>query len=175
MARARIIRKYGDEKDVTDIIAGKATSNTRAIELRPVQNPRTPLPRRRAPAPTPTPAIRPVERPRLQDVLLTPQQVDPEFKGSKIDFIDKYGHVHAMTAEQRAKSRFDAWVSNFKVLLKEARRLPDWPEVDHNWLRNPNAYGVAELSEALEFLRPKIAEAEALLACATGAMEQKQA
>ena len=33
---------------------------------------------------------------------LTPQQVDPEFKGTPTEFKDKYGHVQVMTAEQYA-------------------------------------------------------------------------
>ena len=107
--------------------------------------------------------------------MLTPAQVDPEFTGTHVEFVDKYGHVHAMTAEQRAKSRFEAWVSNFKALHREAKRAPDWPEVDQHWLRNVGAYDVGKLTEALEYLRPKIAEAEALLACAVGAVERKQA
>src|SRR4029079_5584365 len=96
-------------------------------------------------APAPTPAAKPYDRPRLEDVLLTPAQVDPEFPGTHVEFVDKYGHVHAMTAEQRAKSRFEAWVSNFKALHREAKRAPDWPEVDQHWLRNVGAYDVGKL------------------------------
>jgi hypothetical protein len=101
---------------------------------------------------------------------LTPAEVDPEFTGSAIDWTDKYGHVQVETAEQRATGRFTAWALNVRLLASEAKKLPDWPEVDHNWLRSPKPHAVAKLAEALEYLRPKLAEAEALLA---RAMESK--
>ena len=50
-----------------------------------------------------------------------------------------------------------------KALANEAKRLPDWPTVDHNWLRNPQPYDMTKLAAAVAFLRPKLAEAEALL------------
>jgi hypothetical protein len=96
-------------------------------------------------------------------VHLTPEQVDPEFTGTPVEFIDKYGHVQAMTAEQYATIRFTAWSGNMRSLVKTAKPF-DWPNVDHNWLRSPKARDIARLEEALEYLRPKITEAEALLA-----------
>ena len=89
--------------------------------------------------------------------------VDPEFTGSPTDFTDKYGHVQVMTAERYATERFGAWATNMGAVAKEAKRMPDWPNVDHNWLRSPRARDIAKLTEALEYLLPKIAEAEALL------------
>jgi len=179
--RARVIRQNGTPEQIAAAMSGQVSLATMAEKVRPVKNPRNAKSKSRlrsvptARAPTPTPAIKPYIRSRLEDVLPTPEQVDPEFTGTRLEFVDKYGHVQALTAEQRAKSRFEAWVLNFKAMHREAKRAPDWPEVDRHWLRNVGAYDVDKLTEALEFLRPKIAEAEALLACAVGAVKRKQA
>ncbi len=37
-----------------------------------------------------------------KSLLLTPEQVDPEFQGTPMEFTTKYGHVQVETAEQRA-------------------------------------------------------------------------
>lgn len=95
---------------------------------------------------------------------LTREQVDPEFKGTDTEWLDKYGHIQVMTAEQYATERFGAWATNVRAVMTEAKKLPDWPKVDHSWLRNPRPRDITRLAEALEYLRPKIAEAEALLA-----------
>jgi hypothetical protein len=167
-----MIRRYGTDADVADVIAGRATLGTKAAVLS--RNSRKTKPNRSGPSNGKV--IVAVNRPRLEDVLLTRQQVDPEFTGSHIEFIDKYGHVYAMTAEQQATERFSGWVSNVRALARRWRELPDLGRpVDHNWLRSPRSSDVAKLAEALEFLRPKIAEAEALLACATAVAKQKQA
>ena len=108
---------------------------------------------------------------------LTRQQVDPEFEGSEWEWINKYGHVQAMTAEQYASVRFSSWAGHMRSLVKSEKALPPLPErpVDHNWLRNPKPYDIEKLSEALAHLRPLIAEAEALLITATAALEKKKA
>ena len=104
---------------------------------------------------------------------LTREQVDPEFKGTPIEWVDKYGHVQVMTAQQYATMRFGDWVSNARALAKRWRELPEIRNVDHNWLRAPNPTDVTRLEEALEYLRPKIAELEALFACASAAIKKK--
>jgi hypothetical protein len=101
---------------------------------------------------------------------LTREEVDPEFTGTATEWTDKYGHVQAMTAEEYATMRFSAWVFNVRALVSAGKKQPDWPEVDHNWLRSPKARDIARLAEALDYLRPKLAEAEALLARANLAM-----
>jgi hypothetical protein len=90
--------------------------------------------------------------------------VDPEFVGTGREFVDLYGHVQTMTAEQYATMRFTAWAINMRAIAKAAKELPDWPRVDHNWLRSPEPRFVAKMAEALERLRPLMREAEALLA-----------
>jgi len=106
---------------------------------------------------------------------LTRNEVDPEFTGTNWEWIDKYGHVHGMTAEQYATQRFSGWVSNIRALAKRWKELPELGRaVDHNWLRSPKSYDVEKLTEALDYLRPLIAEAEALLVTATAALEKKK-
>lgn len=104
---------------------------------------------------------------------LTRQEVDPEFVGTSTEWIDKYGHVQIMTAEQYATMRFADWASGAKALAKRWKELPELRNVDHNWLRAPKAYDIAKLTEAMEFLRPVIAELEALLACAVSAKRRE--
>lgn len=165
--RARAILDYGDEDDVADVISRKTSMSAKCKELRPKREfgMKKAKPTKRAGPGRP----RNDERRARPPVDLTPtkhlthKQVDPEFTGTPTEFLDKYGHVQVMTAAQYATARFGAWATNMRALVKEARRLPDWPNVDHNWLRAPTPYDIAKLTEALEFLRPKLAEAEALL------------
>ena len=127
-----------------------------------------------APAPkveTPEP-----KRTSMHPRYLSPQEVDPEFTGTPREFTAKYGHVQIHTAEQFATMRFSDWSGYFKALAKYARGMPPLPEkaVDRNWLRNPKETDVAKLSEALEYLRPLIVEAEALLVTAAAAVLKKK-
>ena len=58
-------------------------------------------------------------------VALTPEQVDPDFKGSSQDFTDKYGHVRILTKAQRDdetdKATFSTWVAAFRALKTPMR------------------------------------------------------
>jgi len=112
--------------------------------------------------------------PSSRDVFLAPHEVDPEFTGTAIEFVDKYGHIQTETAAQRATGRLTAWRQNIAFLAKQVDKLPDWPKVDHNWLRQPRPGDVAKLAEALAILRPKIDEAEALLRRAEAALLAEQ-
>jgi len=51
---------------------------------------------------------------------LTKEEVDPNFKGTAQDFVDKYGHVQLLTKEQIEKANdqaaFSAWVAVFRNL-----------------------------------------------------------
>jgi ParB-like nuclease domain len=53
---------------------------------------------------------------------LTREQVDPDFKGTGMDFVDKYGHVQLRTKKQMEedndKAAFSAWVGAFRDLKK---------------------------------------------------------
>ena len=105
---------------------------------------------------------------------LTREEVDPEFVGTPMDWVDKYGHVQVMTAEQYATARFTAWALHMRTLAKNGKQLPELPKVDHNWLRSPKDLDVRKLTEALEYLRPLIAEAEALLERAKSVQDLRQ-
>jgi predicted transcriptional regulator len=167
--RARIIRAHGTDNDINDVLSGKTSLKTRAEEL---------LARKRKPAAT---ALKPRQSNNRDRVIalykgpplksMTPQEVDPEFTGTPMEFTDKYGHVQIMTAEQYATMRFGEWASWMRSLAKRGREMPPLPErpVDHNWLRSPKSYDIVKLTEALDYLRPKIAEAEALLVRAKAA------
>ena len=102
----------------------------------------------------------------------TPQEVDPEFTGTPTEFTDKYGHVQVMTAEQYATTRYSDWALAMRSLAKYAKTMPSLPEVDHNWLRSPKARDVGWMIEALNVLRPLMAEAEALLERATALQKE---
>lgn len=104
---------------------------------------------------------------------LTPQEVDPEFTGTPMEFTAKYGHVQIMTAQEYATMRFSDWASYINSLAKLAKKMPELRDVDHNWLRAPKPNEVAKLTEALEYLRPKIAKAEALLTTAVTALRSR--
>lgn len=113
-----------------------------------------------------------LDRPKYEP--LTPADVDPEFTGTPVEFTDKYGHVQALTGEQYATDRFNAWAANLRVLAKAAKNAPGWPKVDHDWLRNPSPHFIGKMADALDHLRPIIAEAEALLARAQAVEEAKR-
>lgn len=105
---------------------------------------------------------------------LTPKEVDPEFCGTALEFAAKYGHVNQHTAEEYATMRFDDLASDMKALAKRCREFPERKAVDSDWLRNPNPRSVAQLTEALDYLRPRITEAEALLERAVAALKEKK-
>jgi hypothetical protein len=102
----------------------------------------------------------------------TPEQVDPEFKGTSVEFVDKYGHVQNWTAQELATMRLNAWAVNLRALMRAGQAMTDWPQVDHNWLRAPNAHDIGKLTDALNFLEPKLAEARALLVTALAAQKK---
>lgn len=155
VARMRGIKKYGGQTAVDEVLNGKISLGAQYEKVVLFRNKKEPSQRSKS---------------KRQSGLsgpytpLTREQVDPEFKGTPTEFLDKYGHIQVMTAEGYAKERFTAWALNLRAVAKAAKQLPDWPQVDHNWLRSPRPSDIAKLTEALEYLRPKIAEAEALFA-----------
>ena len=96
------------------------------------------------------------------DPYLTRDQVDPEFKGTPIDFVDKYGHIQVETAEKRATGRFSDWAIEIGHLAKTIQKKT-MPEVDTNWLRSPRKADIERLTSAMEVLRPIMKRAEELL------------
>lgn len=166
-ARARAIIQHGTKADEEDVLKGRVSLTARAEQLT----------KRNKPAPNRLPRQEPrkISLPQGNSLIsLTPQQVDPEFIGTPMDFTKKYGHVQIMTAEQYATDRFGDWVSLARTFVRAGREHPEIREVDHNWLRNPSARDIAKLTEALEYLRPKVAELEALLAIAVKSLQAKQ-
>ena len=157
--RARTIRMHGTEQDVADVLAGKVALTTKYDQVTTTAQRGKPVKRTRNGGDR---VVHFVNAPPIP--ALTPEQVDPEFKGTPIEFTDKYGHVQIKTAEQYATMRFGDWASAVRAAGKRwSELLPNRP-VDHNWLRSPKPYDVTKMREALNFLRPMIAEAEALLA-----------
>ena len=57
---------------------------------------------------------------RLSDMSLTPEQVDPDFKGTPLDFATKYGHVNIHTKEQiehyKRQEALNAWLGTVSDL-----------------------------------------------------------
>ena len=117
----------------------------------------------------PTGVAKPISKPVVKSqTALTREQVDPEFTGTAMEWVDKYGHVQIMTAQEYATERFGAVVSEMRALAKRHKELPERRALDLNWLRGPlDERAVERLAEALEYLRPKFTEAEAALKVAT--------
>jgi len=104
---------------------------------------------------------------------LTREQVDPDFKGTPTEWVDKYGHVQITTAEGYATSRFGDLVSDIRALSQRAKAFEERKKIDLEWLRSPKPYDVSKLIDAMIILRPLIAEAEAALAKAEEALLTK--
>lgn len=137
-----------------------------------------PVPPTRRAAPTPTPVdLTPKTESAPATTSLTDHQrwVDPEFTGTQFEFTDKYGHVQTMTAKDYATDRFGNWSSAARELVKAWKRIPDLGRaVDHNWLREPAPRDLARMKEAMDVLRPVIAEMEALIVTAEAALKTKE-
>jgi hypothetical protein len=172
--RMRAIKNRGGQGAIDEVLSGKIALATQAEKLRTTYHPEGRSGKKDKPRPQPVASAGKVLQlhngagPRY----LTPKEVDPEFTGTPVEFVDKYGHVQVHTAKEMATMRFADWASYVKSLAKYAREMPDLGRpVDHNWLRSPAPSDVAKLTEALDYLRPKIAEAEALLARAVAALK----
>ena len=165
--RARAIRKYGTDQDVDDVVNGRVGLQTKSAQVRKNATHRSKTAKRASNGGDRVYKF--VKAPPIPK--LTQEQVDPEFKGTSVEFTDKYGHVQTMNAEKYATMRFGEWSSMMQTLAKRHRELPPISRpVDHNWLRSPNAYDLTKLREAMQYLRPIFAEAEALLARAEAAV-----
>jgi hypothetical protein len=167
--RARQIRTHGTETDIADVVAGRVTLSAKTAEISARTKRKLSASKSSRPAGNGDRVIALYKGPPLK--AMTRQEVDPEFTGTPMEFTDKYGHVQIMTAEQYATMRFGEWASWMRSLAKRGREMPPLPDrpVDHNWLRSPKSYDIVKLTEALDYLRPKIAEAEALLVRAKAA------
>ena len=128
-------------------------------------------PRHDEPKPVPM-SVRAPPTPRTPEEVR--RWVDPEFTGTPMEFTAKYGHVQIMTAEQYATERFGAWARHVRALMTSSKQSPELPVVDHNWLRSPKDVDVRRLAEALDYLRPIIAEAEAILERAKSVQDLRQ-
>lgn len=106
---------------------------------------------------------------------LTPKQVDPEFKGTAMEFTAKYGHVQVETAEERARNRFTDWSIAIGHLAKVLEQQEVPKEVDLNWLRSPERAYVARMRAVLPKLKAAVEQAEAMLARAEGALTESVA
>jgi ParB-like chromosome segregation protein Spo0J len=160
--RARTIRLHGTVEDINEVIVGSTSLLAKSEEL--LRKARATTVNRLKPNRNSGDRVLTfVNAPPIP--ALTQEQVDPEFKGTPIEFTDKYGHVQIKTAEQYATMRFGEWSSIMRALAKRHRELPPISRpVDHNWLRSPRPYDLVKLREAMQYLRPIFVEAEALLA-----------
>jgi len=104
-----------------------------------------PEPKQRQPTRKPPPSERPLKD--LSKLFLKPEQIDPNFKGTPLEFAAKYGHVPLHTKEQiehnkqqQALSAFLGAVSNHERTGREA--LKTFEAVDQStladWLAKPS-------------------------------------
>lgn len=78
-----------------------------------------------------------------QKLGLSMQEVDPDFKGTRIEFIDKYGHVQLQTKVQmeidRDRNAFSAWVGairSLRVPLRDYLKVEKFkPENFQAWIK----------------------------------------
>ena len=84
--------------------------------------------------------------------VLTPEQVDPEFIGTPLEFTTKYGHVQIETAEERARNRFKEWTIHINKWARDWKRDFPLSEIDVNWLRSPDQKDVMRFLEAYRTL-----------------------
>ena len=185
-ARARAVLTYGAESDKNDVVDGKVSLSRKAESLikrqprkpkvtKPPKRDKRGRPSKNEPKPGVPPKEATLSKPMQKFATIEEHRrwVDPEFTGTATEWTDKYGHVQVMTAREYATDRFGAWAINMRFLAKTAKGT-DWPNVDHNWLRSPKPADIAKMEEALEALRPRIVEAEALLARAREAGDKTE-
>ena len=171
--RVRVIRDHGTPEQIEQARAGTVGLSTMAEIVRPVRNPRTPR------AAAPEPARPPRSTPRLVGgdrpaaTPLTREQMDPTWTDADGNWVARHGHVNQLTAPQRARGLFASVVVEMRAAVKAIGEQPDQGlgrrrhSFDAYWLRHltsPSPRDVARLAEAMEYLRPHIAEAEAALA-----------
>lgn len=142
--RAKAVIEHGDKELEKAVVKRKVKLSNACEQVRPKRKPVLAGQKRSAARPT-------IERVPVIDTskrrLLTPEQVDPEFKGTAIDFARKYGHVQVETAQERATNRFAEWSMHIN---KWAREYKQWPlsEIDLNWLRTPRQKDVDRFLDA---------------------------
>jgi hypothetical protein len=103
---------------------------------------------------------------------MTQQEVDPTFTGTPMEFTDKYGHVQIKTAEEYATIWFSDWAYFFQKLANQGKVAGTPRKFDHDKLVKSDRRDIARLTEALEYFRPRFAEAEALLARAVATTKE---
>ena len=171
--RVRVIRAHGTPAEIAEARAGTVGLSTMAERVRPVQNPRTP---RAAPEPAPRPRSQPrvvagTDTPNARP--LTREQMDPTWTAADGNWVARHGHVNQLTAAQRARGLFASLTIEMRAAAKAVSETPDQglgrcrQTIDAYWLRHlttPAPRDVARLAEAMGYLRPFIAEAEAALA-----------
>jgi len=87
--------------------------------------------RRNRPIPTvmrdETPMPPPKPQKRLSEMFLTPEQVDPNFKGTPLEFTTKYGHVLLHTKDQieqtKRQEALSAWLGTVADLERTGRAM----------------------------------------------------
>jgi hypothetical protein len=127
VARAKIILKHGDKDLEQQVTSGKKSLTAAAEKVapsRPAHHAKPgPKSAQSAKPKQSRPSSRVLNLPRLRP--LTPEQVDPDFKGTPLQFAQKYGHVQIMTAaEKTAADSILHCDTLFSVLRDFNARLP---------------------------------------------------
>lgn len=94
--------------------------------------------------------------------VLTREQVDPDFVGSNADFIAKYGLVWSHTAAELAADRYSALATELYSVKRTLEKALKGQRGEIAKLsRPPSPRNVEWMREALDYLAPLVAEAEA--------------
>ena len=171
VASAATVRREGNRAQAVGRTAARDGAPTAA----------RPAPTRATTRPSPTPApAAPRQEPQLvvglaTGRILTREEIDPEFTGTDAEFVDLHGHVRTNNAQQQATAAFNALADELRALARakfdyarqnagSSNRIdfsnPYWL----NWLREASPRAIRRMTEALDIVRPLIAEAEAALA-----------
>lgn len=142
--RAKAVIEHGDKQLEKDVVKRRIKLTTACEKVRPKRaKPTGPVDQKRGlPMAARVPVIDTSKR-----RVLTPQEVDPEFKGTSNEFTTKYGHVQLETAEERATNRFAEWSMHIRKWAKDYKQFPLSP-IDVNWLRSPKAKDAERFLEA---------------------------
>jgi len=103
VARAKIILKHGSKDLEEEVVSKKQSLTAAADEVAPSRPAHYAKPGPKSSKPKPpklSPYVRTNPFPPLRK--LTREEVDPDFKGSPLEFAQKHGHVQIMTAAEKA-------------------------------------------------------------------------
>jgi len=115
IARARSVIKHAPELE-KDILAGKMSLTAADAQVRP---------KRKAAKAKKAAELTPYQRAlenyatKHKSKFLTPQEVDPDFKGASIEFATKYGHVLLSTASEIERREAEKRAGDLLAWMKQ--------------------------------------------------------